>query len=141
KILHELREGEMANLREIPYHAYYGSADGTPLFLMLAGAYFRRTGDREFIESLWPNIEAALSWIDHYGDHDGDGFVEYQRRSTNGILQQGWKDSDDTVFHEDGGDAPGPIALCEIQAYVYAAKREISGVATALGKGPLSERL
>jgi len=141
KILHELREGEMATLREIPYHAYYGAADGTPLFLMLAGAYFRRTGDRAFLQRLWPHLEAALTWIDRYGDSDGDGFVEYERRSVNGIVQQGWKDSDDSVFPQDGSDAPMPVALCEVQGYVYAAKNEIASVAAAFGKSALSERL
>lgn len=141
KIVHELREGEMAALGEIPYAAYYGSVDSTPLYLMLAGAYFRRTGDRDFLQSIWPGIEAALRWIDEYGDLDGDGFVEYRRRSENGILQQGWKDSDDSVFHRDGSDAPMPIALCEVQGYVYAAKREIGAVAHALGHSGMSRAL
>lgn len=141
KILHERREGEMASLREIPYYAYYGSVDGTPLFLMLAGAYFRRTGDRACIERLWPNIEAALEWIDRYGDKDGDGFVEYERRRPDGILQQGWKDSDDSIFHADGSTAPAPIALCEVQGYVYAAKREIAAVALEFGRSGLARRL
>jgi len=99
KILHETRQGEMAELGEIPFKQYYGTIDATPLFIMLAGAYYDRTGDRPFIESIWPNLERALEWINTYGDMDGDGYVEYARESDNGLLQQGWKDSDDsTVF-------------------------------------------
>ncbi|HET9888520.1 MAG TPA: amylo-alpha-1,6-glucosidase [bacterium] len=134
KILHEARSGEMAALREIPFGRYYGSVDSTPLFIMLAGAYFKRTGDLDFIESIWSNIEAALGWIDRYGDLDGDGFVEYFRISPRGLVQQGWKDSNDSIFHSDGSLAEGPIALCEVQGYVFAAKREAAMLARALGK-------
>lgn len=134
KILHEARRGELAALGEIPFRRYYGSVDATPLFVMLAAAYYERTGDRAFIESIWPNIELALQWIDTYGDADGDGFIEYFRRSPNGLVQQGWKDSQDAVFHADGTLAEGPIALCEVQAYVYAAKRGAAGLATMLGE-------
>jgi glycogen debranching enzyme len=134
KILHESRQGEMAILKEIPFRCYYGSVDSTPLFVMLAGKYYRRTGDLAFIESIWPSIERALDWIDHYGDVDGDGFVEYARRSAKGLIQQGWKDSSDSVFHRDGALAEGPIALCEVQGYVYAAKCEAGQMAMALGK-------
>src|SRR5690606_22794666 len=123
KILHEMRRGEMARLGEIPFGLYYGSVDSTPLFVALAGAYLKRTGDLSTIEKLWPNIRAALAWIDQYGDSDGDGFVEYGRVSANGLVNQGWKDSVDSVFHADGTLAQGPIALCEVQAYVYLAKR------------------
>jgi glycogen debranching enzyme len=133
KILHEAREGEMARAGEVPFHRYYGSIDVTPLFLFLAAAYFERTGDSELIGAIWTNIQLALDWIDNFGDRDGDGFVEYARLSSNGLVQQGWKDSKETVFHADGRLALGPIALCEVQAYVYAAKRGISAVATALG--------
>jgi glycogen debranching enzyme len=122
KILHEMRRGEMAALGEVPFGCYYGSVDSTPLFVMLAGAYYERTGDRAFIASLWPHIEAALDWIDHYGDSDGDGFVEYSRHARHGLIQQGWKDSHDSVFHADGKLAEPPIALCEVQGYVFAAK-------------------
>lgn len=121
KILHEMRGGEMAALGEVPFGRYYGSVDATPLFLVLAGAYLRRTADIEFVASIRPQIEAALEWIEHYGDRDGDGFVEYVRSSPNGLTTQGWKDSWDSVFHEDGSLAEGPIALCEVQAYVYGA--------------------
>jgi glycogen debranching enzyme len=111
--------------------------DATPLFVLLAAAYYERTADLEFLRSIWPNIEAALDWIDHFGDQDGDGFVEYSRQSSKGLAQQGWKDSHDSVFHADGNLAEGPIALCEVQAYVYAAKR---GIATAAGELGFSAR-
>jgi glycogen debranching enzyme len=137
KILHETRKGEMAGLGEVPFGRYYGSVDATPLFVLLAAAYYERTADLEFLRSIWPNIEAALDWIDHFGDQDGDGFVEYSRQSSKGLAQQGWKDSHDSVFHADGNLAEGPIALCEVQAYVYAAKR---GIATAAGELGFSAR-
>ncbi len=133
KILHEWREGEMANLGEVPYGCYYGSADSTPLFLMLAAAYWRRTSDRAMLEFLWPNIERALVWIDQYGDEDQDGFVEYARKRPQGLTNQGWKDSEDSVMHADGRLADGPIALCEVQGYVYAGKLGAADMAQALG--------
>jgi glycogen debranching enzyme len=133
KILHEVRHGEMAELGEVPFRRYYGSVDSTPLFVMLAGAYLARTDDTEFLHRLWPNIEAALEWIDRYGDRDGDGLVEYGRMNPEGLVNQGWKDSHDSVFHADGTLARGPIALCEVQGYVYAAKRSIAGAARRLG--------
>jgi len=133
KIVHETRDGEMAALREMPFGRYYGSVDATPLFVLLAGAYFERTADRDFIASLWPHVEAALDWIDLYGDRDKDGFVEYDRQSTDGLLHQGWKDSDDAVFHADGSLARGPIAICEVQGYVYAALRSGAALAGVLG--------
>ena len=123
KILHEMRGGEMAALREVPFGLYYGSVDSTPLFVLLAGLYTERTGDRATIVELWPAIEAALAWIDGPGDPDGDGFVEYQRASEQGLANQGWKDSHDAIFHADGRLAEGAIALVEVQGYVYAAKR------------------
>jgi glycogen debranching enzyme len=133
KILHETRCGEMASLGEMPFGRYYGSVDATPLFVMLAGAHYLRTGDRGLVEQLWPHVEAALGWINRYGDRDGDGFVEYQRQSSDGLLHQGWKDSDDAVFHVDGSLAQGPIALCEVQGYVYAARRAGAALADVLG--------
>jgi glycogen debranching enzyme len=132
KILHEMRDGEMAHLREVPFARYYGSVDATPLFVLLLGEYFNRTGDLETVRELWPNVEAALRWIDTYGDIDGDGFVEYQRKNADGLINQGWKDSHDAVFHADGSMAEGPIALCEVQAYVYGAKRHAAALALAL---------
>lgn len=133
KILHETRQGEMAALGEIPFGQYYGTVDATPLFILLAGAYHERTGDTAFIERLWPNVQLALAWIDTYGDIDGDGFVEYQRRTPRGLVNQGWKDSHDAVFHANGQLAEGPIALCEVQGYVYAAKCYAAVLADALG--------
>jgi len=141
KIVHEMRHGEMAALGEVPFGRYYGSLDSTPLFVMLAGAYYRRTADLTFLEKIWPNVEAALRWMDEYGDIDGDGFVEYSRRSPNGLIHQGWKDSNDSIFHADGQAAEGPIAVCEVQGYVYAAKRAAAVVAEALGKTPLAQSL
>jgi glycogen debranching enzyme len=141
KILHESRDGEMAALGEVPFDRYYGSHDVTPLFLMLASAYYERTGDRATIERLWPHLEAALTWIERHGDADGDGFCEYFRHSPDGLLQQGWKDSHDSVFHRDGRSATGPIALCEIQAYVYAAWRGMSRLARLTGRTALAGTL
>jgi glycogen debranching enzyme len=141
KILHETRKGEMAALQEIPYGCYYGSIDATPLFIMLAGAYYERTGDQAFIAQIWSKIERALQWIDHAGDLDGDGFVEYSRRSKDGLVHQGWKDSQDAVFHADGRSAEGPIALCEVQGYVFAAKRGAAQLALVLGHTEQAERL
>ena len=135
KILHETRSSEMARLGEVPFGRYYGSVDATPLFVMLAGAYFDRTGDREFLIRLWPHVVRALAWIDECGDRDGDGFVEYARHSPTGLVHQGWKDSQDSVFHADGSLAEPPIALCEVQAYVYDARRRAAALADALGDG------
>jgi glycogen debranching enzyme len=133
KILHEMRGGEMAALREVPFGLYYGSVDSTPLFVLLAGLYAERTGDTATIAALWPAIEAALGWIDGPGDRDGDGFVEYYRQTEQGLANQGWKDSYDAVFHADGRLAEGPIALAEVQGYVYAAKRLAARCALRLG--------
>lgn len=134
KILHEARYGEMATLHEVPFWRYYGSVDATPLFIVLAGAYYQRTGDRLFLEAIWSNIENALAWIDRYGDSDRDGFVEYARHSSNGLVQQGWKDSEDSIFHQNGSLAEGPIALCEVQGYVYEAKQTAAKLAAFLGE-------
>ena len=141
KILHEMRGGEMAALHEVPFGLYYGSVNSTPLFVLLAGLYLERTGDRETIAELWPNIEAALAWIDGPGDPDGDGFVEYLRASEQGLSNQGWKDSQDAIFHADGRLAEGAIALVEVQAYVYAAKRMAARCARRLGRDAGAEKL
>ena len=141
KILHEARKGEMAALGEIPFGRYYGSVDATPLFVMLAGAYFRRTADLAYVESIWKNIRAALEWLDRDGDMDGDGFVEYFRHSATGLIHQGWKDSHDSVFHADGRLAEGPIALCEVQGYVYAARLAAAEIAEALGHEAFASEL
>jgi glycogen debranching enzyme len=133
KILHEMRRGEMASLGEIPFNHYYGSTDSTPLFVMLAGAYVARTNDVEFARWLWPHVKRALRWIEEYGDIDGDGFVETLRRSSHGLVQQGWKDSWDSVFYQDGTLTEAPLALCEVQGYVYAAKHAAAEIARLLG--------
>jgi glycogen debranching enzyme len=101
---------------------------------MLAGEYLTRSGDLDTIRSIWPNLKAALAWIDDHGDLDGDGFVEYARMTERGLANQGWKDSFDSIFHADGSAAEGPIALCEVQAYVFAAKRAAAVMAQALGE-------
>ena len=141
KILHEMRGGEMAALGEIPFGRYYGTVDATPLFVVLAAAYYQRTGDRAFAEALWDHVELALAWIVSHGDHDGDGFVEYDRRASNGLANQGWKDSHDSIFHADGGDAEGPIALCEVQGYAYDAFRSGARLARALGRPERAQEL
>ncbi len=135
KILHEVRCGEMAELREVPFRRYFGSVDSTPLFVMLAGAYLERTGDVETAGRLWPNVEAALRWLDTDGDRDGDGFVEYHRQTADGLANQGWKDSYDSIFHADGALATGPIAVAEVQGYAYAARRAAAAIARRLGLG------
>ena len=134
KILHEARSGELAERDEIPFRQYYGTVDATPLFVALAGAYYDRTGDLDFVRSIWPNIKAAIGWIDDYGDGDQDGFVEYARHAERGLVQQGWKDSDDSVFHQDGRLADAPIAICEVQGYVYQAKRCAAQLAMLFGE-------
>jgi glycogen debranching enzyme len=128
-----MRGGEMAALREVPFGLYYGSVDSTPLFVLLAGLYFERTGDLETIKELWSAIDAALKWIDGPGDVDRDGFVEYRRLSADGLANQGWKDSYDAIFHEDGRLAEGDIALVEVQGYVFAAKRLAAQCARRMG--------
>jgi glycogen debranching enzyme len=140
KILHEMRHGEMAALGEIPFGRYYGSADATPLFVMLTYEYFRRTADRELLDRLWPHMLAALDWIDGEADPDHDGFIEYARQSENGLVQQGWKDSFDSVFHADGRLAAPPIAMCEIQAYSFAAWRGAAELAAIRGDAASAER-
>lgn len=141
KILHEVRGGEMAILGEVPFRRYYGSIDSTPLFVMLAGMYLERTEDLTTLRRLWPHIEAALTWIDTYGDRDGDGFVEYGRRTAEGLINQGWKDSQDSVFHADGTLAHGPIAIAEVQAYVYGAWQAAGTIAQRLGHARRAKEL
>ncbi|HYY60388.1 MAG TPA: glycogen debranching N-terminal domain-containing protein, partial [Burkholderiales bacterium] len=141
KILHEVRECELARLGEVPFGRYYGSIDSTPLFIALAGMYWQRTRDAETIKAIWPNVLSALEWIERSGDRDGDGFVEYDRKRTSGLRNQGWKDSDDSVFHADGALAEPPIALCEVQGYVYAARRAAAEMAHQLGETALAIEL
>jgi len=136
KILHEVRLGEMAELGEVPFRRYYGSVDATPLFVMLAGAYLERTGDIQSLAGLWPAIRAALDWMDRHARqnrHSG-GFLTYFRQTEEGLANQGWKDSFDSIFHADGELAIGPIALCEVQGYVFAARRAAALVARRLGR-------
>ncbi len=140
KILHERRGGEMAGLGEIPYGRYYGSIDATPLFILLAGEYWRQCNDLELIQHIWPQLKLALHWIETYGDRDGDGFVEYFKLAPGGLVHQGWKDSGDAVFHADGRPAEGPIALCEVQAYVYAARLAIAELAEQLAEPNLAQQ-
>jgi glycogen debranching enzyme len=141
KILHELRVGELAGAGLVPHTPYYGTADATPLFLMRAADYYAWTGDLETLRLLRPALDAALAWIDEHGDRDGDGFVEYECRSEGGLRNQGWKDSGDAIVHADGTLAEGPIALVEVQGYVYAAKVSIAEVYEALGDRARAERL
>jgi len=140
KILHEMRYGEMAATGEIPFKLYYGGIDTTPLFIMLAGHYLRRTDDLETIRKIWPNILAAMEWIDVYGDYDGDGFIEYQRKAESGLANQGWKDSHDSISHANGDFATYPISLCEVQAYVYDAKKQASFMAQRMNEPALAEK-
>ena len=141
KILHELRAGELARTGHIPHTPYYGTVDATPLFLMVAGGYYRWTLDLDTMRQLRPALDAALRWIDEWGDRDGDGFVEYERRAPAGLINHGWKDSHDCIVHADGAIAEGPIALVEVQGYVYEAKLRIADVYEALGNAPRADRL
>ena len=141
KILHELRRGETALAGELPHSPYYGSIDSTPLWLVLLGATYDWTGDRGLVDRLWPNALAALRWIDEWGDRDGDGFVEYERRSPRGLLNQGWKDSGDAIRDRHGVESKAPIALAEVQGYVFDAKRRMAALATVRGEHELAERL
>jgi glycogen debranching enzyme len=141
KILHELRVGETARAGELPHSPYYGSIDSTPLWLVLLGATYEWTGDKGMVDRLWPNALAALRWIDEFGDRDGDGFVEYERRSPRGLLNQGWKDSGDAIRDRTGLEAKAPIALAEVQGYVFDAKTRIAALARMRGEVDLADRL
>ena len=138
KILHELRYGEMAATGEVPFGRYYGSVDATPLFLTALAAYAERTADLDLVQELWPAALAALDWIDH--SVDSRGYLTYERRTPRGLANQGWKDSHDSVSHADGRLADPPIALCEVQGYVYAARRGLAGLARRLGLSAEAER-
>jgi len=134
KILHEIRYGELAHFKQIPHTPYYGTADATPLYLITLHAAWRATGDKTLLERHLETAEGCLSWIDNYGDCDGDGFQEYQTRSPVGYENMGWKDSGDSVVHPDGSLVRGPKALCELQGYVYDAWLRMSEVFDELGK-------
>lgn len=139
KILHEMRSGEMVRLNEVPFKQYYGTIDATPLFVLLAGEYYQRTADLSTVKMIWPNIVNSIEWINTYGDIDGDGFIEYQHKAKNGLTNQGWKDSHDSVSHRDGRLADPPIALCEVQAYVYGALTHAANLAMILGEREFSD--
>ncbi|MED1201822.1 amylo-alpha-1,6-glucosidase [Heyndrickxia acidicola] len=141
KIMHEIRFGELANTNQVPFTPYYGSIDSTPLFLMLLTEYVKWTGDLGIVEELRGNIDAALNWIDQYGDRDEDMFIEYHQESSKGIANQGWKDSGDSVVHRNGDYAKTPIALAEVQGYVYQAKMGIADIFETLGKAEAAKRL
>jgi glycogen debranching enzyme len=134
KILHEMRYGELAHFKLIPHTPYYGTADATPLYLILLHAAWRGTGDKALLERHLETAEGCLFWIDNYGDRDGDGFQEYQTRSPAGYENMGWKDSGDSIVYPDGSLVKGPKALCELQGYVYDAWLRMSEVFDALGK-------
>ncbi|MEA2588402.1 MAG: hypothetical protein QOH66_1329 [Actinomycetota bacterium] len=141
KVLHEIRQGELARADYIPHTPYYGTVDATPLYLMLAAAYFRWTNDLSTIMQLKDVFDRALAWIDRYGDFDGDGYVEYIRRSPRGLRNQGWKDSGNAIVHADGTLAPPPIALAEVQGYVYMAKQRMAEIYALLGEHATAARL
>lgn len=141
KIMHELRFGELARLGRIPQSPYYGSADATPLFLILLGRAIEWLDDDALLDELWPNAEAALGWMDRYGDLDGDGLIEYLRRCPIGIENQGWKDSPDSATHASGARAEPPVALIEVQAYAYAARRAMAALCHRRGDAARADRL
>jgi glycogen debranching enzyme len=141
KILHEFREGEMTRAGEMPFGPYYGSADSTPLWLVLLSETFNWTADEQLVKDLLPHAYRALEWIDRYGDLDGDGFVEYARRSPRGLANQGWKDSWDAILHRDGELAKAPIALAEVQGYVYEAKYRMASLLRAFGDSSTADKL
>ena len=137
KIMHETRKGEMAALRELPFGRYYGGVDTTPLYIHLACAYADRTGDMAFIDKLWPSLKAAAEWTEEASR--ATGFVTYQRAAESGLANQGWKDSFDSVFHADGRIPKGPIALVEVQGYVFAAYRGLAALARRRGEYAVAE--
>ncbi|MRG97042.1 glycogen debranching N-terminal domain-containing protein [Polyangium spumosum] len=139
KVMHEYRRGELARLGVVPFSPYYGTVDATPLWIILLAEYYRTTGDLELVRELRPNLDAALLWMDRYGDRDGDGFLEYACRSDAGLVNQGWKDSTDAITHPDGTLAEAPIALVEVQAYAYASRRAAARVYRALGDAARAE--
>jgi glycogen debranching enzyme len=129
KIMHEMRRGEMAALGEVPFARYYGSVDTTPLFVMLAGAYEERTGDRSLVDHIWTNVLAATAWIERRLDSSPTGFLDYARGENTGLVNQAWKDSQDSIFHADGRFPRGPVAVVEVQGYAYAALKAVAKLA------------
>src|SRR5439155_439993 len=141
KILHEVRYGELANLKQIPHTPYYGSVDSTPLFLVCAVEMMDWLNDQDLFVELLPALLNALAWVDGYGDADHDGFVEYAERASGGVRNQGWKDSSDSLLYPDGRPVELPAALVEVQGYVYQAKVGLSRILERLGQSALAERL
>ncbi|QHE60630.1 amylo-alpha-1,6-glucosidase [Rossellomorea vietnamensis] len=141
KIMHEIRYGELANTNQIPFTPYYGTIDATPLFLVLLTEYVKWTGDVGTFKRLSDNVKNALKWIDQYGDRDGDLFLEYHQESSKGIANQGWKDSGDSIVHRNGDYADTPIALVEVQGYVYQAKQGLAAIYEALEDHETASRL
>ncbi|HEY9788123.1 MAG TPA: amylo-alpha-1,6-glucosidase [Candidatus Obscuribacterales bacterium] len=139
KILHELRLGELARTGVVPHSPYFGTVDATQLWLMLFGKYIDWTGDLQFAHELWPNVKLSMKWLEE--EESETGFVRYRRESEHGLENQGWKDSGDSVMHKDGVLAKPPIALCEPQAYLYAARLEVGKVAKLLGHHSYAEKL
>jgi glycogen debranching enzyme len=139
KIMHETRQGEMSRLNELPFARYYGGVDTTPLFLLLAGAYAKRTDDHAFIDVLWPSLELATSWMENNASNSAEGFITYQRGEVTGLANQGWKDSHDSIFHRDGRSPEGPIALVEVQGYAWRAYLEMSALAKRRGNDRAAE--
>jgi glycogen debranching enzyme len=140
KIPHELRRGELARCNVVPFNPYYGSVDATPLFVILLTEHFNMTGDVALLRALEPNLRAALDWMETYGDLDGDGFIEYERQSASGLTNQGWKDSYDAIMYRNGELIRPPVALVEVQAYAYAARRGAGAIYRALGDEPEANR-
>ena len=141
KIFHEMRRGEMAKTREVPFVPYFGSVDSTPLALILLQEYYSWTKDLKSLRGWWPYALRALEWVEKWGDPNGDGFLEYCKTSPKGLVNQGWKDSNDSIMHADGSLAPSPISLCEVQGYAFRARTGMSSLAKIMGDGELSARL
>ncbi len=140
KVFHEMRHGEMARTREVPFIPYFGSVDSTPLALILLHEYIRWTMDKENLKKWWPYALKAMEWIEKWGDSDGDGFLEYAKQSASGLVNQGWKDSHDSIMHADGRLAVLPIRLCEVQGYSFRARMNMASLARVLGYEDLAIR-
>jgi len=140
KILHETRRGEMAALKEVPFGRYYGAVDTTPLFVMLAGAYERQTGDPVLVDEIWPSLLRATDWIERKLSEHPSGFLHYSRGERSGLVNQGWKDSQDSIFHADGSFPHGPVAVVEVQGYAYCALKAMAMLARRRGEQESADR-